>query len=839
MERKTNDSIFKTSTPSATSTLTKPKKCCETGNLEVPKFNMSTCSCNMSSLGILSMNSNISDITDYTKPTKYNQSIHSALQKQRDLANAQLNIPHKLNTLAISDEGVKQCKKSESHKNGSKPNPEATNSSIMFYKNLSLLSDELRSSDHSLRDLCKQYNMSTSNQTLDLSKEEFVNAKDLLNAGELSWKKQCDTPQEMSHFSKLSIATDTSVSMGKYFGERCENISDVLSMRKESMMQNTNPICLIDSTVHDYPVKEANVETSKKKIEESLSMSKIQRMLHDTKLSTTGICMDYLLGMKGNATQEHLDITSSQFSPIINSTVSEDLIRDMDVLKESSIQNESVLLSNSCSIYDISKNTSSRSNKENVPISCSCSKNPSPNKSPNTSRDSINNKNKSITSTRSASSLNTFADGKIPIRVSKTELIWGNLNIGKRQALNLIIKNTCDKRIHFMINLTGSNYRILKDAYSSDYLTSVNVVMHPLEAKPFTIIFNPVNIGACVEKLLLNSIGQQQIDKPESRYLKLYGYGGHVNLNFDGVHKESINSMRLNLGKLDYGNYLSKEIIINNIGNLCAFAMINVTAKDIHFLSKPQITSPKNIIIPPKGVNKITIVYTPTRSDLEYLKTTQLEVVQVCTLKIIYASEATRGRIRRLCNKLMETKNTIEPLVMKLSETFTNEAIPSDLNKFSESIAGMSDLLKQLTETEIILTLEQNLDTTIIGSVNESTMFQSLLDNGNETVLENTILNKPQESSVTIMPRNIILMPPKKCKDVIVLLSNLKKSINFYVRTEVANVNVLPNEGILIPNEKFFLTISCNRSCDLDNSNIYLHIGNEVIDINVKILHFN
>lgn len=453
--------------------------------------------------------------------------------------------------------------------------------------------------------------------------------------------------------------------------------------------------------------------------------------------------------------------------------------------------------------------------------------------SPNTSQ--MSNKDKSIVSTRSGSSLNTFPDGKIPIVASKPELIWGNLKIGKQQQQELIIKNKCSKRIYFAMNLTGSSFRILKDSSVSEYLTSINVLMHPLETKTFNIRFNPVSVGACVEKINFTTT---KTEAKSERKIKLYGYGGCIDITFDGVLKDSINRLWLSLGPVNNSS-LRKELVIKNSGNLHAFALLNIVTKDLDYLTQPQIITPRCIVIPPNKTAKVIVDYNPTRSDFEYFGKIQKEVIEVGNLKVIYGSETTRGRIRRLCNKLLKINSNVNPLVVKLSETITNESMPNDLNKFTESTAGLGDLLKDLNEAEITLTIEHNLDKTLIPNFNESTMFQSLLDgDNNETVLENTVLNKPPQFFFDIEPRTIILMPPRKCEDVIVLTSHFNKPVNYDVKFESSNaISVKPTEGVIRPNDTVLFIVSYqNKKCDLDNFNLFVNVHNDCVDVNVKLL---
>lgn len=515
-------------------------------------------------------------------------------------------------------------------------------------------------------------------------------------------------------------------------------------------------------------------------------------------------------------------VDSSKVSPSVDQYRS---IPNIEVSKDSGYSTAQHFDNNSVPRRSPSKQ-SLDSNKENMIYSKSNKKS-----SRQSSPQSILNKSSSSVHTESSWNSN----GKLPIESTKTELVWDCIKVGKSNFLTFVLRNRSQKRLKLSLSVTGSSFRILGDRSDSELLTSLSVLMHPLESKSFSVSFTPTAFGACVEQLNLQPFESSNIQISRNQRLMLYGYGGHANLEIQNVAKDIGKKLWLSLGHVEDKTFIKKDFVIYNSGTLPGFVSLNIVPKHLNSFICLQVTPSECTVQPGKHVS-VTVTYKPTKEDMKHINRTGAEVLEIGTIKLISGSEVLRGRIRRLGKKVVKNNGIVEPLITRLSSVFPDESMPRDLNKFNESVGAMKELLLQLVSKEILLTVEHDPEKTLIGSINETTMFQTLCCDSilNETSTEDHILYW------TVEPKSIVLTPPMKCEDAILLSS--KKKVQFQVKVSPQNkcLRVVPLEGIVDAEETTLIRLYCDKN-NVDTEqlfNLSVLVENDVIDVNVKVFLF-
>lgn len=210
-------------------------------------------------------------------------------------------------------------------------------------------------------------------------------------------------------------------------------------------------------------------------------------------------------------------------------------------------------------------------------------------------------------------------------------------------------------------------------------------------------------------------------------------------------------------------------------------------------------------------------------------------------IKIITGSEVTRGRLRRLYGKLKQKDTPVDPLIEKLSKPFPGEKMPSDLRSFRESVGATRDLLLQLLFREITVTIEQDLEKTLVNPIdmNESSTYHTLYqyDESVTRFGDTTALIRDNPSLFNIEPTNIILTLPMKREDTILLYSKNPQEMTFEIKTEPDYLfNVYPTDGVIRPYETIVLKLVCRQQSPMiDNfGRVLVYVENEVMEVIVK-----
>lgn len=175
----------------------------------------------------------------------------------------------------------------------------------------------------------------------------------------------------------------------------------------------------------------------------------------------------------------------------------------------------------------------------------------------------------------------------------------------------------------------------------------------------------------------------------------------------------------------------------------------------------------------------------------------------------------------------------VTELVEELSEQFDEELPSSDTIRFVESIACIKDLQQQLAYKEVILTLEQDPEMTVMVS-DETTMFETVLMNQSNTVLENTV----HSNQCSVMPSSIILTPPYKEADLIILTTTCSIPLKFTVVTVDENIVATPAKGEISSERNELIQVAFKqKNSQLKDSLLRIHAGSDVLEVHIKIIN--
>lgn len=88
-------------------------------------------------------------------------------------------------------------------------------------------------------------------------------------------------------------------------------------------------------------------------------------------------------------------------------------------------------------------------------------------------------------------------------------------------------------------------------------------------------------------------------------------------------------------------------------------------------------------------------------------------------------------------------------------------------------------------------------------------------------------------------PTVVILTPPTKTEDNILLTSNWDEPSNFCVESdEPAYLHLFPKRGIILPNQTLFIRVILSDTVPIDkrNASITVRINHDVFNIKVKVI---
>ncbi|KAF5283610.1 hypothetical protein FQR65_LT13816 [Abscondita terminalis] len=443
-------------------------------------------------------------------------------------------------------------------------------------------------------------------------------------------------------------------------------------------------------------------------------------------------------------------------------------------------------------------------------------------------------------SMHTASSLDSLPGGKLPIETNRIELIWGCVRVGKKKIQSFTLRNKSQNKLRLQISSSNTSFRILSDHSELESVSVLPILMYPAESRSFTVVFIPTIVGAIVGKLNFTPVSSElQMQQQKRQMLMMYGYGGHANVEIQNVLKDTNMKMWLSLGKLDNMPQLTQKFDLENVGNISAFACLKFNSKTLYESTKIVIR-PNELVLHPKERISINLTYTPSKQDAKHLfAMSNNQVMEIGTIQLIMGAESVRGRIRRLRTKLKQESGTVKnQLVEELSKKFPNEKMPSDLNHFTETVGSVKELLQTFDSKEITITLEKDSERTLvgqIGGIDETSMFQSLCEGMTTFAAGKTHFN----SCVVVEPTNVLLTPPHKTTDSVVLVNNSNSTLQFEAVIEPYDaLEVTPNLGMVAASETVLVNINCNTKKLKEQKyfKLSLYVDNDVFEVDIKVI---
>ncbi|KAL6440928.1 hypothetical protein ACFW04_003374 [Cataglyphis niger] len=429
----------------------------------------------------------------------------------------------------------------------------------------------------------------------------------------------------------------------------------------------------------------------------------------------------------------------------------------------------------------------------------------------------------------------TVTGNTIPIKSTHAALVWNSVKTGKSDIKEFTIRNTSNNKIKIQIDIWDDNksFKFLGDRQTVS--TSIVLAMHRQELKTLAVSFSPYHIGPVTGKITIKHYTRNGSDSQQHKKIPLYGYGGYSKIKISNIFKDANGKMGLlSLGTLySETTVLTKEIILQNIGDLQLFAKIKIIPKDISVtMYSNWHVKPKELILNPKETQRVLIEFYPKKEDFAKLQCS--EVSHVATVNVMYGDEPTRWRIRRLYNKIKESDNSTENendvlknIVHSICKAFPGEQLASGLLSIRDSVQNLNDLCTGVHQYEIMLTVEACADDTlpVHCDADESQLFYTLSDttqidsgDGASFYASQTMADygtrHPRSSGeqFTVTPSTIILHPPVKNEATVTILSLFKAAEAF--QTSLSNSNyfsVVPTEGMLPSRRSFLLKIQCSQ----------------------------
>jgi len=282
---------------------------------------------------------------------------------------------------------------------------------------------------------------------------------------------------------------------------------------------------------------------------------------------------------------------------------------------------------------------------------------------------------------------------------------------------------------------------------------------------------------------------------------------------------------------------MEQRFTIKNTGNLPSFAYLKVATKQLLQLSTftNLRVEPGIFVLLPNEEKIVTVTYIPTARDCRYLKqNSNLQVMDIGKLEIVTGAEANRARLKRLYRKSIEKDLAVDDLTKVLAARVLGEVLPGDLGKFKEAPSAIADLLESFNKEEMVVTIEQDPNQTLVPECPEDSIVYQSLCSENTRLIDETIMN----NSCRLEPPSIVLFPPAKPEDSLFLISESTKKLHFeVVISPPVGLNVSPMLGEICPGETAEFKIKLPKSPSESHFKITVYVENDFFEAEVKVLN--
>ncbi|TMW53554.1 hypothetical protein DOY81_001318 [Sarcophaga bullata] len=324
-------------------------------------------------------------------------------------------------------------------------------------------------------------------------------------------------------------------------------------------------------------------------------------------------------------------------------------------------------------------------------------------------------------------------DGKpIPLKVTNTELSWGSVKLRSDSRKSMQIKNISDKRLVIRIEVNGPGFQIVNSQRSN------TLTLYSQECRSISINFCPTVRGVAIGKLSFFAPGGASTTAQSFLDVPLYGYGGTASVLTQNVCLAPMGLPFVTMGDVcELGQPLERTISFYNKGPLLGFASVSI---DFVGLKLPRLSEafeihPKKILIPPKHVVDIRIVFRPKKEEVRKIIKKIESVSTVANMRVICGDEANRQRIRRLLAQMPHEERSLltSSSLDNLWTAFPQETEMKDLDDMKENPEVAKELLSQFRIHEILLTINHDrMDDTVEASsiflpdVDDTVLFRTI-----------------------------------------------------------------------------------------------------------------
>lgn len=268
-------------------------------------------------------------------------------------------------------------------------------------------------------------------------------------------------------------------------------------------------------------------------------------------------------------------------------------------------------------------------------------------------------------------------------------------------------------------------FKLLKDRNEAEPLSTLKMLLRPLESRTLAVSFCPSAKGVFIGALDFTPI-DVELQQAKRQMILMYGYGGHACIDlYNNIARDPTGKFLLPLGDLSNRTSVTKTITCRNSGSLSGFILAIFESRSVCSSIVVNIV-PNKFVIKPQQEISMNVTYTATKDDFTYFQNNAVgNVFELGVIKLYTEAEALRGRLKYLAKKAETNKLQVKPIVKELTQQFSFESFPEDLVKIKENVHAINQLLRQVVLREIVVIVEYDHDATIV-SIDETSIFQTL-----------------------------------------------------------------------------------------------------------------
>lgn len=334
----------------------------------------------------------------------------------------------------------------------------------------------------------------------------------------------------------------------------------------------------------------------------------------------------------------------------------------------------------------------------------------------------------------------------------------------------------------------------------------------------------------------MNNRFNYELTKLLSFQIDLFGYGGSASILLREIQKGLDGRAFLPLGDIrQLSHPIVKTFIIENKGTVPGFFIAKIDSKDVaghSSLESSLSVYPAKVIVKPGGFEKITINFRPRKNDLKKIVSKNTDVMIVANLTLITGDEPTRKRIKKIVAGSKNDFNVKDGPMFGLVDDIPRQEDSSDVEMLKESLEAMLELTSTLRTHELSLTVNRNMDDTVVDF--------SMLAETDESLLFKTLTSEHlmEEYLMLVNPTNLVFSKAHSICQVIQLKSNSYKVQTFEFDCDsVGFFSISPREGQILPGEEIKIYVkNLKETVPVDfHGNLMLLLENERITIPVVI----